>query len=101
MNADRGRRTRYGFTLRRLADRRWQERIRVLQVWSRFPCRHRMDDVRRHYDPEFVLAAIQALAREQLSENRNIADARNLLHLFRDAVIHQARDREALPVGQA
>src|ERR1700691_751434 len=101
MYSDCGRRARYGFALRSRAARWRQERIWIFQTRSRLARHNWMNDMRCHHDYEFVLAAIQALAREQLSENRNIADTRNLLHLLRDAVIHQPCNREALPVRQA
>lgn len=101
MHTNRCGRTRHAFTLRRRADRRGQERIGVLQVRCWFTLRKRVNDVRRYDNHEFVLAAIQGLAREQLPENRDVADAWNLLHLFGHPVVHQARDREALAVRQA
>ena len=62
--------------------------------------RYRMNDMRRDHHHQLILALVQSVALEQLAENRNIADTRNLLKLLGHAVVHQPGDRETLSVGK-
>src|SRR4030095_1617230 len=57
-------------------------------------------NLRRDHHDQLGTAFLRSLAAEQKSENRDIADAGDLLHRRRHAVVQQSGDRERLPIAK-
>src|SRR6202046_5740660 len=73
--------------------------------WKRWTWRHliyrqRMHDSGRNHHEQLILCLLQRTALEQFSQDRYVTDPGDLGKLFGHAIIHEARDREALPVLQ-
>src|SRR6266404_5097916 len=60
--------------------------------------RERLDQTRGYYHQKLVRGLLARVAAEQLSQNRNIAQAFHLVHDVGDAIVDQTGDGEALAI---
>src|SRR5258708_11895072 len=70
---------------------------REVQVGHRLAGCDGPDDFRRHDHQQLGVVLLKIARAEQSSKEGDVAEARNLAQLFRDAVVEQAADSEALP----
>ena len=78
----------------------WHERFRHVGHRRRHAGGIAPQDGGRDHHDQLRLVLARGLAAEQETENRDVADARNLRHLRGDGVVHQAGNGERLPVLQ-
>src|SRR5207237_704046 len=80
--------------------RRPEIRLHVRWQPFRHARRSATHDLRRDHDDELGLVLLIRAAAEQIPEDRNVADAGDLLHRAVQRVVHQTGNRERLPILQ-